>query len=543
MRARPYPSPRVAPHIEALIAIGRDQGFVTVADVREFCADKGNGQLQATCEELRNFDIEVVTRPGVPFKKPVIDNPGEPDAQEGLDDLVNVYLREMARSPLLTAQQEITIAKRIEAAEEAFREVIYRFGFIAKEHIAVAEKVLSVPPKERFDRVIEDSHIELRERHVKTLRRLIPKVRRLDTELDKRYLVQTRRRGRKKQTTSPREQTLYRYLRKFCFQPKVLEEMSSIARNIQHEIERVLGVLGKHRNGNGDGNGHGKREDLRAEREKLAALERLVRMPAGDYVAACQQINVHLQELNHAKAEMIEANLRLVISIAKRYVHRGVPFLDLIQEGNIGLMKAVERFEYRKGFKFSTYASWWIRQMIGRSVSEHSRTIRLPVHMVETLHKVTKAKRQLAQELEREPTDEELAEEVHMPIERLRAVLRASQQTVSLESPAGENGEASIGDFVEDSVAENPFEQANYHFLQEKLVEVLAGLSERERTVLELRFGLKDGSERTLEEVGRQLNVTRERVRQIEAKALKKLRHPIRLKQLEEFGTSDEAAS
>jgi RNA polymerase primary sigma factor len=203
-------------------------------------------------------------------------------------------------------------------------------------------------------------------------------------------------------------------------------------------------------------------------------------------------------------------------------------------------MKAVERFEYRKGFKFSTYASWWIRQMIGRSVSEHSRTIRLPVHMVETLHKVMKAKRQLSQELEREPTDEELAEEVHMPVERLRVVLRASQQTVSLESPTGENGEASLGDFIEDSVAENPFEQANYHFLQEKLVEVLAGLSERERTVLELRFGLKDGYERTLEEVGRQLNVTRERVRQIEAKALKKLRHPIRLKQLEEFGTSDE---
>ena len=448
----------------------------------------------------------------------------ESDPADGIDDLVNVYLREMARSPLLTAKQEVAIAMRIEEAEERFRDLLYQFGFTAKEHLALAEKLLSVPPKERFDRLINESKVDDREHHLKALRRIMPDVRKLDTALDKAYAKGGRQGARKQPAHSPRRDKLHELLQKFCYQPRILEDMSSIASNIEHEFRRLTPHKHEHR-------------------ERITALERLVRMPVDQYLSACEEMDRHLAALNKAKAEMVEANLRLVISIAKRYVHRGVPFLDLIQEGNIGLMKAVERFEYRKGFKFSTYASWWIRQMIGRAVSEHSRTIRLPVHMIETVHKVLKAKRCLSQELEREPTDEELAEELNIPMERLRIALRASQQTVSLEAPAGENGEASVGDFIEDTVVENPFQQANYHFLQERLVAVLSELGERERTVLELRFGLKDGYERTLEEVGRKLNVTRERVRQIEAKALKKLRHPGRIKQLEGFGAAEDLAA
>jgi len=488
--------------------------------VREVCPDKANGELDLVCKELRELGVEVAAEP-VPHKKAPAPPPENESSTDGIDDLVNVYLREMARSPLLTPEQEVAIAMRIEEAEEQFRQLLYQFGFTAKEHLALAEKLLSAPPKERFDRLVDEGKVEDRERHLKSLRRIMPVVRTLDGALDKQY---HKGGARKQRGPSSNERKLHEVLRKFVYQPRVLEEMSSIALNIQREFRRLSAR---------------KQE----EAQRIASLERLVRMPAQQYLALCEEMDRHLDALNKAKAEMVEANLRLVISIAKRYVHRGVPFLDLIQEGNIGLMKAVERFEYRKGFKFSTYASWWIRQMIGRAVSEHSRTIRLPVHMIETLHKVVKARLHLSQELEREPNDEELAEELHIPVEKVRVALRAAHQTVSLEAPAGENGEASVADFIEDTVVENPFQQANYHFLQERLVEVLSELSERERTVLELRFGLKDGYERTLEEVGRKLNVTRERVRQIEAKALKKLRHPIRIKQLEGFGAAEDLAA
>jgi len=273
-----------------------------------------------------------------------------------------------------------------------------------------------------------------------------------------------------------------------------------------------------------------------AEQHAVRDFENGVWMSASSFRHEAKSAVKLVTESTRAKTEMIESNLRLVISIAKKYTNRGLSFLDLIQEGNMGLMRAVEKFEYRRGYKFSTYATWWIRQAMTRSIADQARTIRIPVHMIETINKLMRVFRQLNQELGREPTPEEIAEEIQIPVERVNAVLRMSQPTISMQAKVGGDGgegDVEFGDFIEDKEARDPMELTSMHLLRDKLRDVLHSLNPREREVLDQRFGLSDGGQgRTLEEVGKQFNVTRERIRQIEAKALRKLRHPTRLRKL-----------
>ena len=537
-------NPQHQQKIEELVAIAKEQGYITYEEINEILPMTFDSpeQIDQVLIFLRGMDIQILNQAEVERqkerKKEAKELEGLPKRQEGAsDDPVRMYLKEMGSVPLLTREEEVEISKRIEKAQIQIEKIIMRFRYSTREAISIANYLIFA--KERFDKVISEKEVDNKAHFLELLPLLRDLMLKEDNLLDE-LLLNLRDSNLKKDervtTLEEIEKCRIRgqaFLRRFSPRHNLTDDfgeviLSSYGRFL--ELEKEVRELTPRAEKNKFA-----AAKLAAARRKLLKKELAAGRTLEEFKKDVRMLQRWMDKSQEAKREMVESNLRLVISIAKKYTNRGLSFLDLIQEGNMGLMKAVEKFEYRRGYKFSTYATWWIRQAVTRAIADQARTIRIPVHMIETINKVLRGAKKLMMETGSEPTPEELAVELGLTPERVREIYKIAQHPISLQAEVGDGGESQFGDFLEDTGIESPAEATGYSILKDKMNEVLATLTDRERTVLIERFGLLDGKPKTLEEVGVRFKVTRERVRQIEAKALRKMRHPTRAKQLQAF--------